>query len=156
MKYFKTLAVLLCSSTFFFYGCNDKNKASKKDTTKQVIVPNTPSPPAIPSAKSATKEPAQNVNGVWHYTCRIGCAGGAGSAVKCDICKIILTHNTTYHASTNSTPSAAPFVIPPKESSQNAVGVWHYTCSNGCTGGAGSAGSCDTCSGTLSHNTAYH
>lgn len=42
------------------------------------------------------------------------------------------------------------------EPPQNAVGVWHYTCSKGCAGGAGSAVNCDTCGGLLAHNSAYH
>ena len=42
------------------------------------------------------------------------------------------------------------------EPSQNAGGVWHYTCSKGCSGGAGSAVNCVTCGGLLVHNQAYH
>ena len=47
-------------------------------------------------------------------------------------------------------PAAAP------EPAQNASGVWHYTCSNGCAGGAGSAVACATCGSTLAHNQGYH
>ena len=42
------------------------------------------------------------------------------------------------------------------EPPQNAAGVWHYTCSKGCAGGAGAAGNCATCGGPLAHNSAYH
>ena len=42
------------------------------------------------------------------------------------------------------------------ESAQNSGGVWHYTCSKGCPGGAGSAVNCNTCGGLLAHNSAYH
>ena len=42
------------------------------------------------------------------------------------------------------------------EPPQNAEGVWHYTCSKGCDGGAGAAGNCATCGGPLAHNAAYH
>ena len=42
------------------------------------------------------------------------------------------------------------------EPAQNAEGVWHYTCSAGCAGGAGAAGNCATCGGALAHNSAYH
>jgi len=42
------------------------------------------------------------------------------------------------------------------EPPQNAGGVWHYTCSKGCPGGAGSAVKCDNCGGLLAHNTTYH
>lgn len=34
--------------------------------------------------------------------------------------------------------------------------VWHYTCSKGCAGGAGSAVNCNTCGTLLVHNQAYH
>jgi len=42
------------------------------------------------------------------------------------------------------------------EPPQNATGVWHYTCSNGCAGGGGSATACAGCGSTLVHNAAYH
>ena len=43
-----------------------------------------------------------------------------------------------------------------RQTSQNAGMVWHYTCSKGCAGGAGSAVNCVTCGGLLVHNQAYH
>lgn len=42
------------------------------------------------------------------------------------------------------------------EPAQNAAGVWHYTCSQGCAGGAGTASNCTTCGNALAHNQAYH
>ena len=42
------------------------------------------------------------------------------------------------------------------EPSKNAGGVWHYTCSKGCSGGAGSAVNCNNCGSLLAHNQAYH
>jgi len=45
---------------------------------------------------------------------------------------------------------------PGAEPAQNAAGVWHYTCSAGCAGGAGSAVPCATCGATLVHNQTYH
>ena len=57
-------------------------------------------------------------------------------------------------------PPSAPNAATPNpatpEPAQNAEGVWHYTCGNGCAGGAGSVGNCATCGGTLAHNSAYH
>lgn len=57
-------------------------------------------------------------------------------------------------------PPTAPNPVTPtppgKEPAQNAAGVWHYTCSKGCPGGAGAAGACATCGGALAHNAAYH
>lgn len=40
--------------------------------------------------------------------------------------------------------------------SQNTGEVYHYTCANGCAGGAASAGNCSTCGNTLAHNQAFH
>jgi len=42
------------------------------------------------------------------------------------------------------------------EAAQNSAGVWHYTCSSGCEGGAGTAMPCPKCGTTLVHNTTYH
>lgn len=133
-----------------------------------------PAEPAVPSAPTNAPEPAQNSLGVWHYTCPSGHSGGAGSATACAECGTTLVHNTVYHdapaptsTTTNSTiipagseginvtPGAIPNPSTP-EPAQNADGVWHYTCSAGCTGGAGSAIACATCGNTLAHNTAYH
>jgi len=158
MKYVKITALLLLSSVLFFYGCNDTSKTSKQDTAKPVKASETTSP-----VNPSPVEPAQNASGVWHYTCRLGCAGGAGSAAKCETCGNTLAHNTTYHAkantntspfATSATPSATPAT--PREPAQNAAGVWHYTCIKGHAGGSGSAVACSTCNTTLSHNKAYH
>lgn len=118
----------------------------------------TPPPPGTP-------EPAQNADGVWHYTCPNGCEGGGGSAAPCSVCGATLAHNTLYHnnanaATTPANPTTPTPITPPTpptpEPAQNAAGVWHYTCGNGCAGGAGSAVACATCGGTLAHNPAYH
>lgn len=54
-------------------------------------------------------------------------------------------------------PPAAPATpAATTEPAQNAAGVWHYTCPNGCAGGAGSATACAKCGSTLAHNQAYH
>ena len=54
----------------------------------------------------------------------------------------------------NTPVTATP--SPTESPAQNAAGVWHYTCSKGCAGGAGAAGVCSTCGGPLAHNQAYH
>jgi len=68
------------------------------------------------------------------------------------------TSNTT--TETNSPAPANTRTTPPTptnaEPAQNAAGVWHYKCSKGCTGGAGSAVSCETCGLPLAHNQVYH
>lgn len=88
---------------------------------------------------------------------------------------IALVHNQEWHnqpQNQNPTPPTSPLTTttgtttagtPPitatpntPEPAQNAAGVWHYTCSNGCAGGGGSAIACATCGQTLVHNAAYH
>ncbi len=70
----------------------------------------------------------------------------------------------TSPAATTGDPAVAtpgdPVVVsvptPTAEPAQNAAGVWHYTCSKGCAGGAGAAGNCPKCSAPLGHNQLYH
>ena len=157
--------LLLLATICCFVGCYESKPAPKYPIEGAVDL-NQPAPasPATPGA-----EPAQNAAGVWHYTCSNGCAGGAGSAVACATCGNTLAHNTAYHNNTGSTPAATRSPSPVStesatstvnftsdEPAQNAAGVWHYTCSNGCAGGAGSAVACATCGNTLAHNSAYH
>jgi len=53
-------------------------------------------------------------------------------------------------------PAVTPAAPKAPEPAQNAAGVWHYTCSDGCAGGAGSAVACAGCGKTLVHNSTYH
>ncbi len=68
--------------------------------------PSTPIDPLTSTSTSATQpattppaptEPAQNLAGVWHYTCPNGHEGGGGSATPCGTCGTTLVHNTAYH-----------------------------------------------------------
>jgi hypothetical protein len=127
-----------------------------------------PNPVAAPNATTTNDvkkpEPAQNAKGVWHYTCAKGCAGGAGAAQACAKCNAMLVHNSTYHENaapaTKPNPASvattAPADAPKPEPAQNAKGVWHYTCSDGCAGGAGAAAPCAKCGKALVHNSVYH
>lgn len=112
--------------------------------------------------------------GVEHYICPSGHVGSGGDAQgSCSQCGAALVHNQAFHANDAAPtitppagagqnpmfqdPSAAPTVAaPPTEPAQNAAGVWHYTCANGCAGGGAAAGPCATCGSTLAHNQAYH
>lgn len=162
MNYVKILAILMFSTVMTFYACNDNSDAIKKEAKEKLNVSSTPTQPNAATPNPTTPEPAQNAEGVWHYTCNAGCAGGAGSASKCATCGGTLTHNSAYHSKSDNTtinsPINSPITTPPPtaEPAQNAAGVWHYTCNKGCAGGAGAAGSCSTCGGTLAHNQAYH
>lgn len=127
------------------------------------------------STTPKTPEPAQNAEGVWHYTCPTGCVGGGAAAGPCATCGATLAHNASYHnaavspnpanvtSNTVQTTSSGttPLQVPPPtqkppEPAQNAAGVWHYTCPSGCAGGGGSAAPCGSCGSTLAHNIAYH
>jgi len=161
MKYFKIIAILSISSVIFLSACKDNSNTQKQETKEPMEVLNSPTTPNATTPNPATLEPPQNASGVWHYTCSKGCAGGSGAAGSCNNCGGPLAHNTAYHANANNTPTPPPYANTPTppptaEPSQNAAGVWHYTCGKGCAGGSGAAGACGTCGGTLAHNTAYH
>lgn len=158
MKYL-TL-VLLCSA--FLFACKN-DKGTLRDTTS--TTPTTPTT-ASPSATGV----------VFHYTCPNNCANSGGDAAgSCPVCGSAYQHNQAYHAQqtpTTTTPNnnnglspiiqqpTNPGVVPPTtttpEPAQNTAGIWHYTCANGCAGGAGSAIACATCGSVLQHNTTYH
>lgn len=108
---------------------------------------------------------------VQHYICDNKCENSGGEmAGNCPTCSKPYTHNVAYHANdllksgpikveSNATQPAGPVV--PKTTNtpspaRNALGVYHYTCPNGCNGGAGKADNCKACGETLAHNTAYH
>lgn len=164
MKLLSTLSFIAMFTMLLLSACNNNS-----DTARDSAVQNTTPAPAgdaattTPPVTPPTQEPAQNTAGIWHYTCPKGCEGGAGMAIACAKCGTTLVHNQGYHANTEpsltvggnnqTTPIATP---PTQEPAQNAKGVWHYTCSKGCAGGAGSATTCAKCGSTLAHNQAYH
>jgi hypothetical protein len=126
--------------------------------------PVTPPPPP-----TTTAEPAQNAQGVWHFTCPKGCKGGAGANGPCPKCSTPLVHNQAYHAGATPPPVQATGGNPTipttastqpqpqsPEPAQNAKGVWHFTCPKGCAGGAGTTTACAKCGTTLAHNAVYH
>jgi len=104
---------------------------------------------------------------VQHYICANECEN-SGSAVagNCPTCNTPYTHNLAFHNDEflkngplkvesfdlNSNPNAPKSTSP----AQNALGIYHYTCTNGCYGGAGSAIKCTNCGTTLVHNQIFH
>jgi hypothetical protein len=155
----------------------DSQQVASPNVSLPAVNPTTPSivsdPTAMPSiaapgvtTPTPKAEPPQNAKGVWHYTCSKGCAGGAGTAEPCAKCGTLLAHNTKYHGDTpaaaptaaapNANQPAAPSPTPKPEPPQNAKGVWHYTCADGCAGGAGATSPCSKCNKPLAHNPAYH
>lgn len=105
---------------------------------------------------------------VKHYFCANNCENSGGEvAGNCPTCNTPYTHNQAWHdkdflktgplnvpkdASINNSQTQTPTSSP----ARNAKGVYHYTCTNGCTGGGASATECNVCGNTLVHNTAYH
>lgn len=125
---------------------------SKVDRPEPVLTPQQVQQQNQAQAIQTIPSGAANVQ---HYYCANNCAGSGGdSAGTCPVCGSEYVHNQAWHnqgqnaISTQSTPAPEP--------AQNAAGVWHYTCSSGCSGGAGSAVACSQCGSTLVHNTAYH
>ncbi len=147
----------------FMMSCgNDKDSIREEARTTISVPANPPVPVSTPTVGGA-------VAGVQHYTCPNNCAGSGGAAQgTCPVCGTAYEHNQAYHAqppqvggvTTPSSPSATPTFTPPAvtapAAAQNAAGVYHYTCGDGCAGGAASAGNCATCGKALAHNQAYH
>ncbi|GAA3787042.1 hypothetical protein GCM10022271_19490 [Corallibacter vietnamensis] len=153
MKNFKIL-IILCLCLTSFYSCKDDAKtASPQEENTKTTMPTT-------TNKAKPANSTKNKNIVYHYTCNNGCNGGSDAAGMCSVCGSILMHNQAYHNNQNATPAntpSSPFAAPANTSSgQNAAGLWHYICNNGCSGGSGSAGNCSSCGNALAHNAAYH
>ena len=163
--------VCVCLTAFLVLACGHKSNTVRDSARESLGVdqqaPATNPPPA--AVLPGTPEGLVN-----HYTCPNNCAGsGAGEAGTCPVCGTAYVHNQAFHnqtpatttqkmtfpGSTTSVPadgSTPPVTPPTPEPAQNAGGVWHYTCANGCEGGAGGAGSCPKGGGALAHNSAYH
>lgn len=113
-----------------------------------------PAQAAATTPQPAEESSATNAAGIFHYTCPNGCAGGAGTAQACATCGTMLAHNQAYHGQAASTAAAAP--QQPATTAAAPAGVFHYTCPNGCSGGADQAQACTSCGTMLAHNQAYH
>ena len=145
-------AILLATILLALYSCG----GSSVDRPAPVLTPDqaaranqVQTPPVVPPGQTV----ASNVQ---HYICPNNCAGSGGDAQgTCPVCGTQYIHNQEFHnqAVTQTTQPASPSTPEPP---QNAAGVWHYTCSNGCEGGAGSPVACAQCGNTLVHNTEYH
>lgn len=157
------------------FACGGKSN-DVRDAARESLGGNTEATATTPSSPTApTMAASAPAGSVQHYICPKGCAGsGGGAAGTCPVCGSEYLHNQAYHNQTqtqapagdqsiqkvtfpgSTTTSPAPTTPPTPEPAQNAAGIWHYTCAKGCTGGAGSPGTCATCGGALAHNTAYH
>lgn len=142
MKTFRLLLVLVFAITI---SCKDK----KPETTNTEIAPK----------NTAVK----------HYICANKCENsGSDIAGDCPVCNTPYTHNQAFHS--DEFLKSGPLNVPQNNTSnpnnpnpntssspaQNAAGVFHYTCNNGCNGGAGTPTKCVSCGADLAHNQAYH
>ena len=105
---------------------------------------------------------------VKHYVCKNKCENSGGNVPgNCPVCKNPYIHNQLYHD--KDFLKKGPLNVPESSGAQNtntnktkvspaqnAAGIYHYTCNNGCYGGSGTATNCNVCGEKLAHNAAYH
>lgn len=158
----KFMKISVCLILFAFLGltaCNNSQENNVREQAREAL-------PAT-NATAETPSPITGAanSGVLHYTCPNNCVGSGGAAAgTCPVCGTAYVHNQEFHntpaATTDATATPDKYVPPGAPSdpnpAQNADGVWHYTCANGCEGGGGSPGACSKCGGDLAHNQAYH
>ncbi len=118
----------------------------------------TPGSPISPNSAPAAVQASSP--STLHYYCSDHPDKGGAAQGSCPDCGLALIHNQAFH---NTTTAATPdFSVPPTSlpttpaAATNAAGVFHYTCSNGCAGGAGAQANCATCGNPLAHNQAFH
>lgn len=172
MKFTNLFALLVFCAILPLFSCGSDNAAESATTTEAAPAPadnstvnpagaiQAPTPGTDDAAPApATTQAAAPPSGVKHYTCPKNCKGSGGDAAgTCPVCGTAYVHNQAFHGQEAATPAGATAtpVTPPPSPAKNAAGVFHYTCSKGCAGGAGAAGKCATCGGDLAHNAAYH
>jgi len=163
MKKILLLPVAMFFAAFMLISCgNDSdvrdNAASTLDVPEATADPVAP-PTAVPTVPPATTTPTTaSGEAVPHYICPNGHGGNAAKGT-CPQCGAELAHNQAYHNQPSTTPTTPITPTQPATNAatgQNAAGVWHYICNNGCEGGTGSAGNCPGCGNPLAHNQAYH
>jgi len=148
-------------------ACSNSGSESATEQAPEQMTTNTDnSTPQINITNPESTNATASASGQKHYICPNNCEGSGGdSGGTCPKCGTAYVHNAAFHANA-TTPTTAgdnsgnPIINmntpPTAEPAQNANGVWHYTCPNGCQGGGGSAVACGKCGATLAHNTAYH
>lgn len=154
----KFLSYLIFAVAFLSLSACGGDKSSDASREPLTTTPST----QTPSNNTTTASTNSNVP---HYKCPNDCEGSGGAgAGTCPVCGTAYVHNQAFHNQPsqqtnpiqleNPTPPAG--ITPPSTPAQNTAGVYHYICSNGCEGGAASAGTCATCGSALTHNQAYH
>ncbi|MCB0554873.1 MAG: hypothetical protein KDD02_15080 [Phaeodactylibacter sp.] len=155
MKLTSTLMVAVIATFFLACSGNESNTSGAQQPAN--------------TAPGATTQPLNNAStavagSVKHYICANNCEGsGSDAAGNCPVCGNQYVHNAAFHNQPGNQNQPAPVFQdgqqPPAQNAspaQNAAGVYHYTCTNGCAGGSGAQGTCATCGAALAHNQAYH
>lgn len=182
MKLSNFLFLILLGASITLLACNSKGE--KPVATEEVTTsPDgfvSPEGSVVPQPDQTRTDPSA-ANTEPHYKCPKNCEGGVGGGPgKCPVCATDLVHNAAFHQAgaepgaktmdpvltpsgskpSGSTPSGATNVTtaqaPQPTEAQNAKGDWHFTCTKGCTGGSGAAGTCAKCGAPLAHNATYH
>lgn len=158
MKIFINLLFCLFFVVIALSSCKNSKSDEVRDQARESL--GVQAPTTQPGAAQPAASPALTSN-VKHYTCPNNCAGSGGDVQgTCPVCGSAYVHNQAYHDQQNAaspavtTTPTAPTAAPTP--AQNAAGVYHYTCTKGCAGGAGATGNCATCGAPLAHNQAYH
>jgi len=155
MNFLKIAICLLFLGSLTIIGCADGDKSKVREEAKQNL-------PEATSTSTITSPSTALNTGVAHYICPNNCEGSGGDAAgTCPVCGTEYTHNQAFHNTPDAvgdgqTLPTGPPPGAPSNPAQNEAGVYHYTCPNGCAGGAGSAGTCSGCGGELAHNADYH
>ena len=157
MKLFNLITLVVLCLSVSFIGCSNSDSEKKKAARESLNVPETVTPPVNTTSNTANT----NIAGVPHYICPNNCEGSGGpSAGTCQVCGSAYEHNQEFHNQSTPTPTTPAAnttpPTPPAGAAQNAAGVYHYICSNGCAGGAASAGNCASCGNALTHNADFH
>lgn len=169
MKSINLLTFLILCLGLAFTSCQSSESKKIRDEAREALPAPSATDAAVTPATPPATPPATNPNEP-HYKCPNNCQGGVGAtAGPCPVCGTELAHNQAYHnpppnQANPATTTTPPTITPPANTNttqppapaQNAAGVYHYTCSNGCAGGGASATACATCGATLVHNQAYH
>lgn len=157
----RIILLLSLGAGLMLTACSDSDTKSATQQAPETMT-NTTTANNTPAATGSVGAAA---NGEKHYICPNNCEGSGGDASgNCPVCGSAYVHNAAFHANQATTPTTAdnsgsPVINmnqPAPEPAQNAKGVWHYTCPNGCAGGGGSATACATCGATMVHNVTYH
>lgn len=158
----KFILLLSLGAGLMLTACSSDSETKSATQQAPETMSNTPAASTTPAVSGTVGATA---NGEKHYICPNNCEGSGGDASgSCPVCGTAYVHNAAFHANSTTTPTTAdnsgsPVINmnqPAAEPAQNAKGVWHYTCPNGCAGGGGSATACASCGATMVHNVTYH